>query len=60
LTEASTDGKPKSTPASVSNNSSALKLSLSKSLQAALVTTTGISEDQFNKIWADACSASGN
>ena len=42
------------------SNDSASKLSLSKSLQAALVTTAGISEDEFNKIWADACSASGN
>jgi len=52
-------GKPTTTP-SVSNDSSALKLSLSKLLQAALVTTAGITEDQFKKIWADACSASGN
>ncbi len=55
---ASTDDKPKPTPP-VSNDSSASKLSLSKSLQVALVKTAGISEDQFNKIWADACSASG-
>ena len=54
-----TAGKPATTP-SVSNDSSALKLSLSKSLQAALVTTAGISEDQFRKIWAEACSTSGN
>ena len=52
-------GKPTTTP-SVSNDSSASKLSLSKLLQAALVTTAGITEDQFKKIWADACSASGN
>ena len=51
--------KPAATP-SVSNNSSASKLSLSKSLQAALVTTAGLTEDQFKKIWAEACSASGN
>jgi hypothetical protein len=56
---ASTDGKPKPTPP-VSNDSSASKLSLSKSLQGALVTTAGISEDQFNKIWADICSTLGN
>jgi hypothetical protein len=54
-----TAGKPATTP-SVSNDSSALKRSLSKLLQAALVTTAGISEDQFKKIWAEACSASGN
>jgi hypothetical protein len=56
---ASTDGKPKQTPP-VSNDSSASKFSLSKSLQAALVTMAGIFEDQFNKIWAGACSALGN
>ena len=48
------------TTPSVINDSSASKLSLSKSLQAALVTTAGISEDQFKKIWAEACNASGN
>jgi hypothetical protein len=52
-------GKPTTTP-SVSNDSSASKLSLSKSLQAPLVTTAGISEDQFKKIWAEACNALGN
>ncbi len=41
-------------------NTLAAKLSLSKSLQAALVTTAGLSEDQFKKIWDDACNASGN
>jgi len=51
--------KPAVTP-SVSNDSSASKLSLSKSLQAALVTTAGLTEDQFKKIWAEACSALGN
>ena len=51
--------KSNETPVTATNNT-ASKLSLSKSLQAALVTTAGISEDQFNKIWADACSASGN
>ena len=58
-TKASMDVKPNSTAATVFNNP-ASKLSLSKSLQAALVTKTGISEDQFNKIWSDACNASGN
>jgi hypothetical protein len=52
-------GKPTTTP-SVSNDSSASKLSLSKSLQAALVTIAGITEDQFKKIWAEACNALGN
>ena len=56
---ASTSAKPAAS-ASVLNKSSAAKLSLSKSLQAALVTTAGISEDQFKKIWNDACNASGN
>ena len=54
-TQASTDNKE--TPA-IANAAS--KLSLSKSLQAALATTAGNSEDQFNKIWAEACNASGN
>ncbi len=53
-----TNKKPKST--SVLNNSAASKLSLSKLLQTALVTTAGITESQFNQIWVDACSASGN
>jgi hypothetical protein len=48
------------TPATGSSDPSAAKLSLSKSLQAALVTTAGFSADQFQKIWADACSESGN
>ena len=45
--------KPSSTP-------SAAKLSLAKSLQEALATTTGLSDDQFTKIWDKCCSASGN
>jgi hypothetical protein len=45
--------KPSSTP-------SAAKLSLAKSLQEALTTTTGLTDDQFNKIWDKCCSASGN
>jgi hypothetical protein len=56
---ASTNSKLKATPPA-SNDSSASKLSLSKSLQVALVTMAGISDDQFNKIWANACSALGN
>jgi hypothetical protein len=56
---ASTSAKPAAS-ASVLNESSAATLSLSKSLQAALVTTAGISEDQFKKIWNNACNASGN
>jgi hypothetical protein len=31
-----------------------------KSLQEALTTTAGLSEDQFKKIWANACNALGN
>jgi hypothetical protein len=48
------NGKPKAS-ALVINDSATSKLLLSKSLQAALVTTAGLTEDQFNKIWADAC-----
>ena len=36
------------------------KLSLSKSLQSALMTKAGILEDQFKKIWDEACSSLGN
>ncbi len=49
-----------STPASSLTDPSAAKLSLSKSLQAALVTTAGFSADQFQKIWAEACNELGN
>ncbi len=57
ISPASTYAKVASTG---SSNTSTVKLSLSKSLQAALVTTAGLSEDQFKKIWDDACNASGN
>jgi hypothetical protein len=36
------------------------KLLLLKSLQSALMTKAGISEDQFKKIWDEACSSLGN
>ena len=36
------------------------KLALSQSLQAALMTKAGLSEDQFQQIWCEACSDSGN
>ncbi len=42
------------------NISNSSKLSLSKYLQSALMTKAGISEDQFKKIWDDACASSGN
>ena len=48
------------TPATGLTDSSAAKLSLSKSLQAAVVTTAGLSSDQFQKIWSDGCNESGN
>ncbi len=38
----------------------AAKLSLAKSLQEALTTTVGLTDDQFNKIWENCCSALGN
>ncbi len=43
------------TPVSGLTDPSAVKLSLRKSLQAALVTTASLSADQFQKIWAEAC-----
>ncbi len=45
--------KPSSTP-------SAAKLSLAKSLQEALTTTVGLTDDQFTKIWESCCNALGN
>ncbi len=57
--EQNSSANPSTTSPTVSNVS-ASKLSLAKSLQEALTTKAGLSEDQFNKIWADACSASGN
>ena len=45
--------KPSLTP-------SAAKLSLAKSLQEALATTTGLRDDKFTKIWEKCYSASGN
>jgi hypothetical protein len=45
--------KPSPTPG-------AAKLSLAKSLQEALTTTTGLTDDQFTKIWDNCCSALGN
>jgi hypothetical protein len=51
-------GPPSTTPAA--SAVSASKLSLAKSLQEVLTTMAGLSEDQFTKIWANACSALGN
>jgi hypothetical protein len=48
------------TPVSGLTGSSAAKLYLSKSLQAALVITAGLSADQCQKIWAEACNELGN
>ena len=36
------------------------KLGLSQSLQAALMTKAGLSENQFQQIWCEACTESGN
>ena len=43
-----------------SNIGDLLKLSLSKSLQSALMSKAGISEDAFEKIWDEACASLGN
>ncbi len=53
---------PTSTPSVTSSTAfaNASKLSLAKSLQEALTTTAGLSEDQFNKIWQNCCDALGN
>ena len=62
------NGPSTTTPASSSSpaaptsaaSTNASKLSLAKSLQEALTTTAGLSEDQFQKIWQSCCDASGN
>jgi len=52
---------PAPAPASASTASTnASKLSLAKSLQEALTTTAGLSEDQFQKIWQNCCDSLGN
>jgi hypothetical protein len=60
----STDAKvpdSSATPtASTLNSHAATKLSLAKSLQEALTTTAGLSEDQFSKIWDKCCNDLGN
>ena len=52
-TSAATD-TPKANVSSTAPASDS-KLALSKSLQAALLTTAGLTQDQFQKIWDDAC-----
>ena len=42
------------------SSSNASKLSLAKSLQEAIMTTAGRTEDQFQKIWQNYCDALGN
>ncbi len=42
-----------------SNICGSSKLSLLKSFQSVLMTKAGISEDQFKKIWNDACASKG-
>jgi hypothetical protein len=61
-TAATTSAAPDTPKANVSSTvpSSDSKLALSKSLQAALLTTAGLTQDQFQKIWDDACNESGN
>ncbi len=54
---------PSSAPTAVSKSSNigdSSKLSISKSLQSALMTKAGISDDVFKKIWVEACASSGN
>ena len=53
-----TDAQPK--PPTGSTDTSAKKLSLSQHLKSALVTKAGLSDDQFQTIWDDACNQLGN
>jgi hypothetical protein len=55
---ASSASVPSSAATTVSTNAS--KLSLVKSLQEALMTTTGLTGDQFQKMWQNCCDALGN
>ena len=48
------------TAAPATNDKGDKKLALSQSLQAALMTKAGLSEDQFQQIWCEACQDSGN
>jgi hypothetical protein len=43
-----------------SNSATKKKLSLAQSLQSALVTQAGVSENQFQTIWEQSCSETGN
>ena len=47
-------------PSAGSTDTSAKRLSLSQHLKSALVTKAGLSDDQFQTIWDDACNQSGN
>ena len=52
-------------PASTSNDNDKKsgdnkKLSLANHLRAALMTQAGVSEDQFQQFWSEACDKSGN
>jgi hypothetical protein len=58
-TDKKTPADPLSTTPAAASTASASKLSSTKSLQEVLTITAGLSEDQFNKIWANACSTSG-
>ena len=57
---ASSSVVPNSSTAVPTASTNASKLSLAKSLQEALMTTAGLTEDQFQKIWQSCCDASGN
>ena len=62
-TAAATPAKAETPNAAAPTTSSSTadpKLALSKSLQAALLTTAGLTQNQFQKIWDDACNESGN
>ncbi len=58
-TQAATPASVPLAAASIASTN-ASKLSLAKSLQEALATTAGLTEDQFQKIWQNCCNALGN
>ena len=58
-TQAATPASVPPAAASIASTN-ASKLSLAKSFQEALMTTTGLTEDRFQKIWQNCCNALGN
>jgi hypothetical protein len=59
-TAAPSDSAKPTADSKSSNAKPTTQLALSKSLQAALMTKAGVTADQFQQIWNDACDELGN